>query len=130
MLEFLFNKVADLQACNVFKKRHQHGRFPVNIAKSLRTTILKIICERMLLFLEVFWKDFVNISYENASVDKLEHSIWQQSINFLTTIAFRLMKLVFRIDGGQSQRVNQRFFCVVYITQISHFGKLTRHWIN
>ena len=27
----------------------------------------------MLLFLKVFWKNFVNISYENASVDKLEH---------------------------------------------------------
>ena len=110
MLEFLFNKVADLQACNVFKKRHQHGRFSVNIAKSLRTTILKIICERMLLFLEVFWKDFVNISYENASVDKLEHSIWQQSIHFLTTIEFRLMKLVFRIDGDNLSVLAKDFF--------------------
>ena len=65
----------------------------------------------MLLFLEVFWKDFFNISsYENASVDKLEHSIWQQSIHFLTTIEFRLMKLVFRIDGDNLSVLAKDFF--------------------
>ena len=32
MLESLFNKFKDLQACNFTKKRHQHRRFPVNIA--------------------------------------------------------------------------------------------------
>ena len=39
MLESLFNKAVGLQ----------HKCFPVNIAKLLRTPILKIICERMLL---------------------------------------------------------------------------------
>ena len=42
-------------------------KFCVNIAKFLKTPILKIICERLLLPLEVFCKDFVYISYENAS---------------------------------------------------------------
>ena len=41
MLETLFNKVAGLNACNFIKKRLQHRRFPVNIAKCLRTHILK-----------------------------------------------------------------------------------------
>ena len=49
MLKPLFNKVADFQACNFIKKRLQHWCFPVNIAKILRTAILKNICERLLL---------------------------------------------------------------------------------
>ena len=36
MLETLFNKVAELKACNFIKKRLQHRYFPVNIAKLLR----------------------------------------------------------------------------------------------
>ena len=36
MLEFLFNKVAGLQAYNFIKKRLQHRCFAVNIAKFLR----------------------------------------------------------------------------------------------
>ena len=35
--------------CNFIKKRLQHRCFPVNIAKFLRTFILKNICERLLL---------------------------------------------------------------------------------
>ena len=35
--EFLFNKVADLRACNFIKKRLQHRYFPVKFAKFLRT---------------------------------------------------------------------------------------------
>ena len=46
-----FNKVAGLQACNFIKKRLQHKCFPKNIAKFLRTTILKNICEQLLLVL-------------------------------------------------------------------------------
>ena len=47
MLVSLFNKVANLQACNFFKNRLQHKCFSVNIAKSLRTPILKNIFERL-----------------------------------------------------------------------------------
>ena len=42
-----FNKNADLQSWNFIKKRLQHRCFPVNIAKSLRTPVLKNICERL-----------------------------------------------------------------------------------
>ena len=48
------NKVAVLQACNFVKKRLQHRCFPVDIAKFLRTPILKNISERLL---------FINIYY-------------------------------------------------------------------
>ena len=74
VMESLFNKVADLQSCNVAKKRFQHTCFPVNIGKSFRTPILKIICKRLLLPLEEFCKDFFDISYENASFGILEYS--------------------------------------------------------
>ena len=43
MLESLFNEVAGLQVCNFIKKRLQHWCFPMNIAKVLRTPILKNI---------------------------------------------------------------------------------------
>ena len=41
-MESLSNKVADRKTYKVIKKRLQHRRFPVNIAKFLRTSILKI----------------------------------------------------------------------------------------
>ena len=45
-----FNKNAEFQACSFFlKKRLQHKFFLDNIAKFLRTAILKNICERLLL---------------------------------------------------------------------------------
>ena len=37
----LFNKVAGLKACNLIKKRLQHRRFLINIAKFLRTPLWK-----------------------------------------------------------------------------------------
>ena len=43
------NKVLDLQTCNFFNKRLQRRCFPVNIAKFLKTSILKNICKRLLL---------------------------------------------------------------------------------
>ena len=101
-MEPLFNKVADVQACSVVKKRLQNRCFPVNITKSLRETFFFffiIICERLLLPLKVICKDFVDISYENASFGILEDSIWLQLIYFLTIIAFCLIKYIFRIDG-------------------------------
>ena len=56
MLESLFNKVAILKANDFIKKRLKHKCFPVNIAKFLRTLILKNICERLLL-----WLDFIGV---------------------------------------------------------------------
>ena len=47
----------------------------------------------------VFCKDCVDISYENGSFGVLEDSIWLDLIYFLTTIAFWLIKYLFRIDG-------------------------------
>ena len=47
--ESLFNKVAANQACNFTKIRLQHRCFPVKFVKFLRTSILKNICQQMLL---------------------------------------------------------------------------------
>ena len=49
MLESLFNKFAGLQTGNFITKRLEHRCFPVNIAKFLKTPILKDIFERLLL---------------------------------------------------------------------------------
>ena len=49
-LESLLNKVTGPQACNFTKKRLQHSCFPVNLAKFLRTPILKsVLCNKILL---------------------------------------------------------------------------------
>ena len=37
MLESLFNRVVGIHAWNIIEKRLRHKRFPVNIAKCLRT---------------------------------------------------------------------------------------------
>ena len=47
----LFKKFP-LRACNFIKNRLQHRCFSVNIAKFLRTSILKNICERLFLTLQ------------------------------------------------------------------------------
>ena len=49
VLERYLNKVANLKACNFIKKRVKHRCGPVNIAKCLKTLILKNFCERLLL---------------------------------------------------------------------------------
>ena len=54
----MHSEAADLQACNFNKKRLLHRGFPVKFAKFLRTTILKSICERLLLCVDyfiIFW---------------------------------------------------------------------------
>ena len=43
VLEYLFNKAADLQTCNFIKKRLQHSCFSVYIPKVLRAPISKNI---------------------------------------------------------------------------------------
>ena len=49
-LESFLNKVVGLLASNFSKKRLQIRCFAVNIAKFLRTSILKNICQSLLLF--------------------------------------------------------------------------------
>ena len=49
MLVPLFNKVSGLKAGSIIDKRLQRRCFPVNIAKYLRTLILKNVCEQLLL---------------------------------------------------------------------------------
>ena len=48
MLELIFNKVAGLQDYNFITKRLRHWYFSVNIAKFLRTPILKCVCVQQL----------------------------------------------------------------------------------
>ena len=125
VLESLFSKVADLQVCNVIKKRPQYRCFPVNIAKSLRAAILKIICERLLLPLELSCKDFVDVSYENASFSIQGDSIWLKLIYLLTTVAFWLMKYPFLIGGDILRVLAKNLTLCLFIAQINHHGKFT-----
>ena len=49
VLESLFNKVAELKACNFIKITHQYRCFPVNIVKFFGTPIWKNLCKQLLL---------------------------------------------------------------------------------
>ena len=49
--------------------------------------------------LEVFCKEFLDISNENTSFLMLEDLMWLQLMYFLTMIAFWLVKLIFPFDG-------------------------------
>ena len=49
VLESLFNKAAGLQGFNFIKKKFRQGCFPVNIAKFLKTPILRNIWKWLLL---------------------------------------------------------------------------------
>ena len=78
VLESLFHKVAALQACNFIKKRLQHNCFAVNIGKFLRTSNLKSICERLLLYNKFQRPSFVCQNSINISVS--------ESLSFLLAI--------------------------------------------
>ena len=82
MRQFLSDKVAHLKACNIIKKRLQHRSFHVNIAKSLKTYILNIICKWLLLPLEVFYiRNLLILAMTMLNlVDK--KTIWLQLIFF------------------------------------------------
>ena len=62
LLEFLFNNVTGLQACNFIKKRLQCRCFSIKLAKSVRASFLQNTSGRC------FWKYLMNslfIAYEN-----------------------------------------------------------------
>ena len=91
MLESLFNKVAGLSACSFIKKRLQHRCFPVKLAKFLRTSILKNICERLLLKISTLQK-------------KLFIDFFHKIMTFIIiTITFKALKFLLS-------------FCVVFAT--------------
>ena len=79
------------QAWDFIEKRLQHRCFPVNIAKFLRTPILKNICERLLLeifqntyFVEQLWtaaSDWLLISYRQLPANPfqiMEPALWTE----------------------------------------------------
>ena len=55
VMESLSNKVAELKACNVIKKKLQHRYFPVNIARSLRTLFWRLSASDCFSGFEVFY---------------------------------------------------------------------------
>ena len=68
VLGSLFIKVASLKVCNFIKKRLQRRYFPVNIAKFLRTPILKSIYEQPLLHRDVNHPENVHQFKENLMI--------------------------------------------------------------
>ena len=98
--------VCGLKACNFIKKRLQHRLFLVNMAKFLRTPILKNICERLLLEFQwtmaVFWP-FGNFGIGiSASASSLE-----------LTLASALQKNCFRLRKFSWKNRICSFLCLV-----------------
>ena len=86
MLEFLFNKVAGLQACNIIKKTLQHWCFSVKFAKSLRASFLQNTyggCFRKYLMNSLF------IAYGNDESCHCGGTYWLSSAYFILLRVFR-----------------------------------------
>ena len=96
MLESLFNKDADLKACDFIQKRLQHSCFSMNIGKFLRTPILKNICEWLLLtrasfrssHLELFYqkgvpRNFAKLTGKHLCQSLLSVKLQAQACNFI-----------------------------------------------
>ena len=62
VLESLFNKAADLKTCN-FKRDSNKGFFSVNIVKFFKISILKSICERLLLHFSIQFVIFKQLNH-------------------------------------------------------------------
>ena len=75
-------------ACNFIKKRLQHWHFPVKFAKFLKTSILKNIWERLLLFVLP-----QNTIAKGSGVFALDKTLTECKVFFLTiTILFDQMQ--------------------------------------
>ena len=99
MLEPLFDKVSDFQGCSFVIRRLQHRYFPVKFAKFIKTPFLPQEHLQWPAATEAFYKDFVDISYENFSCGIQEALLWMHLIYFLITIIFWFVKYVFRSMG-------------------------------
>ena len=75
-------------ACNFVKKRLQHRCFLVKLAKLLRTSIFKNICERLPL------QDITDKNYSSISFTKLlglynyYHNLWDLKISFVLLCSY------------------------------------------
>ena len=74
VLGSLFNKVAELQACNFVKKWLQHRCFPVNTANLLRTFYTEHL---QWLVLQVFYKECFPKNFTNFTIKSRHRSPFQ-----------------------------------------------------
>ena len=86
MLESLFDEVASLQACNFIKKRLQHRFFLVKFAKLLRTPILKSVCKRRLLELDLYncWSQEISL----IVCDEISTGLFFPPVNICLLISY------------------------------------------
>ena len=91
-LSLFLNKNAGLLYWNFIKKQLQHRSFPVNIAKILRTSILRNICERLFQRFAT-WANNITSNrkwrrhFLSARWKKLAFTWWSWSFCFLYALA-------------------------------------------
>ena len=111
MLESLFNKVVELQVSNVIKKTFQYSCFSVNIAKFLRTPILKNICERL----------FLNVCLPVQIVGMRKHLNYKhysrglfKTLSYISNGAFRKIITIFTNELHHRYLIgSQVCFCIL-----------------
>ena len=114
MLEFLFNKVADLQTCNFIKQRLQHRYFSVKFAKSLRASFLQNACDCC------FWKYLMNslfIAQCEWWIVSLCGTYWLSSAYFILLRVFNFFLFLSLF----------LFFCKFYYL-LRYWGKVANTW--
>ena len=100
-----FNKSAVSQSWNFIKKWLQHRCFPVNIAKFLRTPVVKNICERMFNRFSTWINNIRNIwneyFFEKTKQQKVFKLSWMKKLAFLwCSWAFRFSLFLQCMSGG------------------------------
>ena len=95
VLDSLFNEVAGLTVSNFIKKRLQARWCPVKFVKFLRTSILKNICERLLLKCICTHYMSPPLYHRSRATCLLpqSQSIWRRTYSFRTGTGFMRNKL-------------------------------------
>ena len=103
--------VPGLKACKLIKKRPQHRCFPVNIAKFLRTPVLRNSCKRLLLYLDLRRREAVGLRGVVDSVTYIKFSF--QKLHSKLHVFHKPAKVLDK--GGSRGYYKIRFYGLVFL---------------
>ena len=106
--EVFFRKKVCLQACNLIKKRLQHRCFPVKLAKFLRKSILKNICERLLLKIITLRKKTIH-RFLSHNYDFHNNTITFEALKFLLSFCAVFANLFYKNIRSSLRKLRWNF---------------------
>ena len=117
-MESLFDKVADHEACNFIKKRFQQMCFLVNIAKFLKTAILKNTCERQFL-----WISETLFKVKLSALFRTTFTLWKTPVGRqLHPMRFRSKGIFLNKDAG--------FYLISYLVVLPYLFPIIANFFH